>query len=43
MVESVPPSARAIVDFWTDAGPERWFEKDEAFDHDFRERFLVVH
>ncbi|MGJ4857777.1 DUF924 family protein [Labrys sp. La1] len=43
MVDSVPPSARAVVDFWVDAGPERWFEKDEAFDRDFRERFLAVH
>ncbi|MBP0581655.1 DUF924 family protein [Labrys sp. LIt4] len=43
MVESVPPSARALVDFWVDAGPERWFEKDEAFDRDFRERFLPLH
>lgn len=43
MVDSVPPSASAVVDFWTDAGPERWFEKDEGFDRDFRQRFLILH
>lgn len=43
MADTVPPSATAVVDFWVDAGPERWFEKDEAFDRDFRERFLNLH
>ncbi|MEW9308488.1 DUF924 family protein [Labrys neptuniae] len=43
MVDSVPPSASAVVDFWVAAGPERWFEKDEGFDCDFRTRFLTLH
>lgn len=43
MVDHVPPEAAAVVDFWVDAGPERWFEKDEAFDREFRERFLAWH
>ena len=29
-----------VLAFWRDAGPSRWFRKDEAFDHDFRTRFL---
>lgn len=32
-----------VVDFWRDAGPERWFNKDAAFDTLFRERFLALH
>lgn len=32
-----------VVQFWRDAGPERWFAKSEAFDRDFRERFLSLH
>lgn len=43
MVDSVPPSASAVVDFWVAVGPERWFEKDEGFDRDFRTRFLTLH
>ncbi|QFR34580.1 DUF924 family protein [Ancylobacter sp. TS-1] len=29
-----------ILDFWRAAGPERWFEKDDAFDAAIRARFL---
>ena len=29
-----------VVAFWREAGPERWFEKDDAFDEEIRERFL---
>lgn len=36
-------SPAAVVQFWRDAGPDRWFRKDEAFDRDFRERFLASH
>jgi len=32
-----------VVDFWTEAGPDRWFRKDEAFDREFRDRFLATH
>ncbi|MBL8311727.1 MAG: DUF924 family protein [Burkholderiales bacterium] len=38
-----PHTARDIVSFWRDAGPERWFRKDAAFDTVFRERFAVEH
>jgi uncharacterized protein (DUF924 family) len=33
----------AVTDFWRDAGPERWFRKDTAFDTLFRERFMPLH
>jgi uncharacterized protein (DUF924 family) len=33
----------AVVDFWREAGPGRWFAKDPAFDRQFRERFLSEH
>ncbi len=32
-----------VVAFWRDAGPERWFEKDPAFDARFRRRFSDRH
>ncbi|GLR66323.1 hypothetical protein GCM10010909_10030 [Acidocella aquatica] len=32
-----------IVSFWRDAGPERWFAKDEIFDLTIRGRFMAVH
>jgi uncharacterized protein (DUF924 family) len=37
------PTPQAVVAFWTDAGPDRWFKRDDAFDRDIRERFLVTH
>jgi uncharacterized protein (DUF924 family) len=35
--------ASAVVEFWRNAGPDRWFAKDEDFDRTFRERFLTWH
>lgn len=32
-----------MIAFWQDAGPSRWFKKDEAFDREFRERFIAAH
>ena len=32
-----------VLAFWREAGPARWFEKDEAFDEEFRRRFLDAH
>ena len=32
-----------IVEFWREAGPEKWFEKDEAFDETIRNRFLDIY
>ncbi len=39
------PSAEAIamVAFWREAGPGRWFAKDPEFDRTFREQFLSLH
>ena len=38
---SVTP--QAVIDFWREAGPPRWFAKDEAFDAEIRSRFEAVH
>ena len=32
-----------VVTFWRDAGPDRWFNKDTAFDDEIRRRFLALH
>jgi uncharacterized protein (DUF924 family) len=32
-----------VLAFWREAGPSRWFRKDEAFDHEFRTRFMGAH
>ncbi|WP_322998036.1 DUF924 family protein [Castellaniella sp.] len=39
----IPHTAQAMVDFWRDAGPARWFAKDEAFDSALRSRFYDAH
>lgn len=40
---ATPQEAAEVVAFWRNAGMERWFSKDEAFDRTFRERFLDLH
>lgn len=37
------PSPAEIVAFWKEAGPDKWFAKDEAFDAEFRRRFEAQH
>lgn len=32
-----------IVSFWMDAGPDKWFRRDDSFDRDIRARFLSSH
>ncbi len=32
--------ATAIVTFWQQAGPEKWYKKDAALDDEIRQRFL---
>lgn len=32
-----------LLQFWREAGPRRWFARDEAFDAGFRDRFLATH
>jgi len=36
-------TAAQVVAFWRDAGPAKWFERDDAFDDDFRCRFEAAH
>ena len=35
--------AADIIAFWTEAGHDRWFNKDDAFDAEIRRRFLATH
>lgn len=32
-----------IIAFWREAGPEKWFARDDAFDAAIRQRFLAAH
>ncbi|MEW9623739.1 DUF924 family protein [Rhodanobacter geophilus] len=41
MTEIVQP--REVVRFWREAGPDKWFGRDEAFDREFSTRFHDVH
>lgn len=41
MSPDIAPSA--VVAFWKEAGPGKWYKKDDAFDADFRARFEAVH
>ena len=34
---------QAVLGFWRDAGPQKWFTKDPAFDNEIRIRFLAIH
>lgn len=36
-------TANSVVEFWRAAGPQRWFARDDAFDAEFRLRFLDAH
>jgi uncharacterized protein (DUF924 family) len=35
--------ATDVVKFWVEAGPKRWFAKDDAFDADIRAKFEALH
>lgn len=39
----MPVAAREVVEFWQEAGPERWFGGGPAFDARCRERLLDPH
>lgn len=41
MAEQILPSD--IIAFWKEAGPDKWYSKDKAFDTDFRVRFKTEH
>lgn len=43
MKASRTPSAADVVTFWVEAGPEKWFTKDAAFDEAIRARFLTLY
>jgi uncharacterized protein (DUF924 family) len=43
MLRRMADDAASVVAFWRDAGTEKWWSKDEAFDRVFRERFLALH
>jgi uncharacterized protein (DUF924 family) len=36
-------SSDDVVQFWGDAGPAKWFSKDESFDRAIRDRFLPTY
>jgi uncharacterized protein (DUF924 family) len=42
MSEAEPTPAEVIA-FWRGAGPDRWYEKDAAFDEEIRRRFLKAY
>ncbi len=42
-MSTISRDARDVLDFWNEAGPSRWFAKDEAFDAEFASRFRDAH
>ena len=36
-------SPSSVLSFWRDAGPDKWFNKDPAFDEEIRSRFLPTY
>lgn len=36
-------TAESLVTFWREAGREKWFRRDDAFDALFRHRFMALH
>ena len=36
-------SPQAVLSFWRDAGPDKWFKKNDAFDQDIRRGFLETY
>src|SRR6185437_12958290 len=40
MAKPDTPTPPDVVTFWRQAGRERWYEKDDAFDAEVRRRFL---
>ena len=36
-------SSESVLAFWRGAGPDKWFEKDTAFDESIRARFLETY
>jgi len=42
MTEAGHPTPAGILAFWREAGRERWYKRDDAFDAAVRSRFLVL-
>jgi uncharacterized protein (DUF924 family) len=40
---AAPVRPSDVITFWTDAGPARWFAKDDDFDRSFRDAFMQAH
>jgi uncharacterized protein (DUF924 family) len=38
-----PATIDEVLDFWRQAGPDKWFANDEAFDETCRQRFLTTY
>lgn len=38
-----PELAHEVLAFWRNAGPDRWFKRDDAFDAAIRDRFAGLH
>ena len=43
MTSMTTQSAEAVIQFWKQAGPKRWFAKDDEFDATFRDSFHATH
>ena len=43
MTDTHLPSPADVISFWTKAGPEKWFAKDDSFDRAFKAEFLEAH
>ena len=39
----MPIAPADVLTFWRAAGPDKWFEKDDAFDGEIRDRFLETY
>jgi uncharacterized protein (DUF924 family) len=42
-MSKMPVSPAEVLAFWRAAGPDKWFEKDDAFDAEIRARFLATY
>lgn len=42
-MSAMPAEAQAVLAFWREAGPKKWFAKDATFDAAFRDRFALLH
>ena len=43
MTADINSRPAGVVAFWRDAGPDKWFAKDEAVDREITERFGALH